>query len=129
MFNVLGLFEAFWSASRANRRELAEMNKFGTNPGSLRMFTYSPPGLRENAPLVTDTSTWHGCWPSSRLGVYICHCEVPSNRLRQANSFPVEGTRRKSVCAHGTRYGHRPFIAQRGLRSMSAMVELNNAIA
>jgi poly(hydroxyalkanoate) depolymerase family esterase len=41
---------------------LTEVAGFGTNPGALRMMTYSPPGLRSGAPLVV---VLHGCGQSA----------------------------------------------------------------
>jgi poly(hydroxyalkanoate) depolymerase family esterase len=37
---------------------LTAVASFGNNPGALKMFTYSPPGVGENAPLVVAL---HGC--------------------------------------------------------------------
>jgi poly(hydroxyalkanoate) depolymerase family esterase len=41
---------------------LTEINGFGSNPGSLRMLEYVPPGLRPGAPLVV---VLHGCGQSA----------------------------------------------------------------
>ncbi len=52
MFNIVDVFSAFRSLDRRSRPELTENLQFGTNPGSLQMFTYIPSGLPESAPLV-----------------------------------------------------------------------------
>jgi feruloyl esterase len=52
MFAVVNAFHPFWHLERPTRPELREINDFGTNPGSLRMFTHVPEGLHENSPLV-----------------------------------------------------------------------------
>jgi poly(hydroxyalkanoate) depolymerase family esterase len=41
----------------------AEVREFGSNPARLRMFTYVPEGLPENAPLVVNL---HGCRQTAR---------------------------------------------------------------
>jgi poly(hydroxyalkanoate) depolymerase family esterase len=46
----------------ADSAQLAEITRFGSNPGNLRMWVYEPPNLPEGAPLVVAL---HGCGQSA----------------------------------------------------------------
>lgn len=55
---ILYILFAISCLSMATQAQLIQVNNFGTNPGNLAMYRYTPGGISDNAPLVIAL---HGC--------------------------------------------------------------------
>jgi feruloyl esterase len=61
--NFLIISLLFLILNVSNAAELTQIKDFGENPGALKMYSYSPPGVQNNSPLVV---LLHGCGQSAK---------------------------------------------------------------